>query len=665
MNIKITYNWLLEYLDTDADPYELQKYLSLSGPSIERVEKIDDDYVLDIEITSNRVDMASVLGIAQEAQAILPMFGKKARLKDNPLEKFKFSDIEPEQARMTLEVKITNPKLCSRFTAIVLSNTQIKESPEIIKKRLTMCDIKSINNVIDISNYLMLSLGQPTHIFDYDHIGKATMIMRESKKGERMITLDDKEITLPGGDIIIEDGNGDIIDLCGIMGGLNSSIKNNTKNIILFVQTYNKQKIRKTSMLTGQRTVAATFFEKGLDEERVEPTLVYGIELLRKITGAQIASKLYDIYPNTYKPKAIQFSMNKIRELMGINIENQKAISILKNLGIQIKNTHDDKYEAIVPSWRKDDIKIKEDITEEVARVYGYYNLPNNIPVTEYVKQPKDVEMFFVIQSKIKYFLKHLGLHEVLNYSMISGQLIENIDEKKEDCLEVANTISEEIRYLRTSLLPSLIKNMKNNQGKKDLLNFFEISKIYIPKENDLPDEKFKLAIATNTDFFDIKGIVEALFKELNIEKYSFKKGSCKLLSQNVQAEILINGVQAGQIGELKPTYQIRNGIKQEVYLAQIDLTSLIENYKVITSHNSPTLFATVKLDLTIDISSDKTFEEIKKTSFETSKYLLDIEMLNLFNDKLSIRFYFSKEGSNITETEAKQELENIKNLIM
>ncbi|MBI2053639.1 MAG: hypothetical protein HYT41_02755 [Candidatus Sungbacteria bacterium] len=171
MNIKITYNWLLDYLETDADPYELQKYLSLCGPSVETVEKTKDDYILDIEVTSNRVDMASVFGVAQEAVAILPQFGKKARLKIDPLETLSFKDIK-RTAKEMLKVKIEDKNLCSRFTTIVLSGIKIGRSPEFIRKRLRMADVQPINNVVDISNYLMIALGQPTHVFDYDKIGK-------------------------------------------------------------------------------------------------------------------------------------------------------------------------------------------------------------------------------------------------------------------------------------------------------------------------------------------------------------------------------------------------------------------------------------------------------------------------------------------------------------
>ncbi len=286
MNIKITYNWLLEYLDTDTDAYELQKYLSLCGPSVETVEKKGDDYVLDIEVTTNRVDMASVFGVAQEAQAILPQFGKKAKLKFNPIRQYIFSKINsPKDLKSTLDIKIQDEDIASRITAIVLSDIKIGPSPDHIKSRLEACDIRSINNVVDISNYLMLSLGQPTHTFDYDLIKSHKMIIRKAKKGEKVVTLDNKQITLPGGDIVIEDGGGQLDGLAGIMGGLDTEIKSDTKNVILFIETYNKRLIRRTSMTTGQRTAAATYFEKGLDEERVEPTLIYEVERLQKYAG--------------------------------------------------------------------------------------------------------------------------------------------------------------------------------------------------------------------------------------------------------------------------------------------------------------------------------------------------------------------------------------------
>ncbi|OGK25705.1 phenylalanine--tRNA ligase subunit beta [Candidatus Roizmanbacteria bacterium RIFCSPHIGHO2_12_FULL_37_9b] len=670
MNIKITHNWLLEYLETDADPYEIQKYLSLCGPSVERVTKVDGDYVYDIEITSNRVDMASVFGFAQEAQAILPQFGKKAKLKFNPLKSYTFSSIETSsELKERLNIEIKNKNLCSRFTAIVLDNVKIGASPNFIRDRLNLCDIKSINNVVDISNYLMLALGQPVHVFDYDSIGRErsrpfpTMILRESKKEEKIITLDGKQLTLPGGDIVIEDGDAKLIDLCGIMGGFNSAVNPKTNKVILFVQTYDSQKIRKTSMLTGQRTVAATYFEKVLDEERVEPTTVYGVELLQKYAGATIASQLYDIYPNPLKPKKVSILINDVQRIIGISLKKDIIIKILSNLGfIYHLGPPGTKMVFEVPSYRGRDVSIKEDLIEEIARIYGYHNLPNNIQPTVYVKQPKEVEQLFELQSKVKHFLKHLGLNEVMNYSMISKQMIDNSELRVEDHLELKNTISDEIRYMRSYLLPSLFVNIKNNEGKVKEVKFFEIAKTYKPQENNLPKEEYKLGIVINTSLTDLKGLIDALIVELNITNYVIKNTSYPFLSKNMQGEMFVEKDWIVKYGEISSQHKSNYQIRGNVYIAVFDFKTLIKYQKLLSSYNPINPFATIKLDLTMEFSSKKTFWDIKKLAFETSKLLQKIEVESVFKNKITLRFYFSSPERNLTEEEAKKELTNIRN---
>jgi len=664
MNIKITYNWLLEYLDTDANPYDIQKYLSLSGPSVEKVEKVDDDYVFDIEITSNRIDTASIIGIAQECVAILPQFGKKAELKFNPLDEYRFSRI-PDGGTDCLKVKITSPKLCSRFAMIVLSDLEIRSAPQFIKERLVLCGIKSINNVVDISNYLMLSLGQPTHIFDFNKIKNLTMIMRESLKGEKITTLDEKEITLPGGDIVIEDGEGKLIDLCGIMGGLNSSISEKTKNVILFVQTYNKQLIRKTSMTTGQRTVAATYFEKGLDEERVETTLTYGVELLKQYAGGKIASKLYDIYPHPYKQKRISLKTDDLNRLIGVDIKKEILEKIISRLNFELTSFKGNSMTVTVPSYRQYDINIKEDLVEEIARIYGYHNLPNNLPPPAYVKQPKEMENLFKIQSKIKYFLKHAGLNESTNYSMISMEMIESLDLKVTDHLKLSNSISSDIEYLRTSLIPSLIRNIKSNEGKRDALRFFEIAKVYLPKKLSLPGEKYKLAIAINTEFGDLKGLIEILLAELNIDNYEIKKGKNSLMNPSVQGEIYVNGESLGSFGVLKSKYRIKNQLENDVYLAEFDLDILIKNYRLVAPYKPINPFAVIKLDLTFATINKMPFAVFRQKAFKTSKLLQKIELIGIYENKVSLRFFFSSTVRNINQEEAEKELEKFKALVL
>lgn len=662
MNIKITYKWLLDYLDTDATPYDLQKYLSLCGPSVETVEEKNGDYVLDIEITSNRVDMASVFGIAQEAQAILPQFGLKARLKENPLEKYRlqYNLREPEE-ELPLDVEIRDQGLATRCTTMVLSNVRVGQAPDVIRERLELCDIRSINNVVDISNYLMLSLGQPTHIFDYDSIGKHTMVLRESKKGESITTLDDKKITLPGGDIVIEDGNGDLIDLCGIMGGLNSSVKEATTRVVLFVQTYNKVKIRRTSMTTGQRSVAATYFEKNLDEERVIPTLAYGCELLEMYAGASRASHLQDIYPNPLSAKTVVTSVADIRRTMGVAIEADAAATILENLGFTVKR-FEDNLEVGVPSWRRDDIDTRADIVEEVARVFGYFRLPNDIQKTGYIKQPRELEQLFHYQIEIKKLLRDIGLNEVMNYSMISEDLIRSLNGNPADHLFITNTISEEIKYLRTSLVPSLIKDMKDNEGRRDTLRFFEIAKVYHRKQVGLPDEQFCLGIAVNTDFWELKGIVERIFAELHVQA-SFKTGSHTLLSPNMQADVLIEGDSIGTIGKVRTAYKDALGLLKDVYVAELSFMPLIQRAKLLPTYVPPTMYSVIKLDYTLPIKRF-TYEDIVNAARNASQLVLSVELIDRYKDNITLRFMFGSRAKNITEQEAKTELERIKSAI-
>lgn len=672
MNIKITHNWLLDYLETDASPFEIQEYLSLRGPSVEKVVKKNDDYVYEIEITSNRIDAGSVFGIAQECSAILPMFGKKAQLRNNPLTRYRFNKqtfLPSLKKKLTIEVK--EKDLASRLTAVVLEDINIGPSPEFIRRRLTLCGIKTINNVVDISNYLMVDLGQPTHIFDYDQIKGKKMILRTSKKGEMITTLDKKTIFLPGGDIVIEDGQGRLIDLCGIMGGINSAVSLKTKRIVFFVQTYNQHKIRKTTMVTGQRTMAASFFEKGLDEERVETALVYGIKLLEKYSQAKISSPLIDIYPHPYKPRTILFEKKNLDKKIGIKIETPMVISILKSLFFKVKKNpfDDNELKISVPSHRKNDIFIQEDLIEEVARIYGYENLPANLPPLVFVEEFDPIKNLFRFQTKLKYFLKHLGLTEVMNYSMISKKLTKNLGLEPGNFLHLTNPISDEIELMRPSLLPSLIKNIAENEGKTAFLSFFEIAKVYWPSKGK-PKENYKLGLITNTDFFDIKGIIEAILREFNVVMVDLKIEDDRsflyktLFDQEKKVLIIHDKNPIGVFGQLREDLRLKLNLKSGLFMSEIDLSVLANNFKTIPLYKPINPYAVIKLDLNLDLSQKLTFLKFKKIAIKESRLLQKIELVDLYKNKATVRLYFSSNKRNLREEEAKQELERIKRRI-
>ena len=356
MNIKITHNWLKEYLETDTNPEEIQKYLSLCGPSVERFEKRGNDYIYDIEVTSNRIDTASVYGIAREAAAILPRFNIKARLKP-------FQLTEPKKINNPLPLSINDSShLCKRILAIVIDNVQVAPSPHYIRDRLHAANIRSLNNLVDITNYVMTEIGYPTHVFDYDRIHTQKFILRYAKQNEEIITLDKKKYHLNEEDIIIDDGTGRVIDLPGIMGTDNSVVTSKTKRVIFFMESNNPQAIRKSSLRYGIRTVAATINEKSPDPETAKLALLRGIDLFQKIAKGTVASNIIDLYPALQKIHTIDLSHEFINERIGVELRKDSIDQILKNLQFTIEYKTETIFSVTPPSYRALDITIPEDI---------------------------------------------------------------------------------------------------------------------------------------------------------------------------------------------------------------------------------------------------------------------------------------------------------------
>ncbi len=612
----------MEYLDTKATPEEIQKYLSLCGPSIESITKTGDDYIYDIEITSNRIDTASVIGIAREAYVILNRFGVKAKLKNILIPK-------PSKTSDLLPLTITDGnKLCYRIASVAMDNIVVKSSPQYIKDRLEAVGIRSLNNIIDITNYVMIEYGHPTHVMDYDRIKTGKLIIRNAKNGESSVTLDGKKHQLTDQDVIADDGTGRIVDLLGIMGCENSVVTTNTKRVVLFIESNNPHIIRHTSMKLGIRTVAASYDEKQVDSELTRVALNRLIQLFEELAEAKIASKLIDIYHKPKKPTSVSLKESDIERLIGVKIPKKESIEILSNLEFKLISDKNDILTFIVPSYRSHDINIKEDLIEEIARIYGYQNIPSVLQPIVYIDQPKKMEDIFVFQNKIKLLLKHLGLNEVINYSMISEQQLINFGLYPKIHLRLSNSLSKDIEFLRTCLTISLFKNIKDNTGKRETMKFFEIGKVYLPVKDDLPNEVYKIGIATNTNYFDLKGIVEAIYKELNIR------------AQDLTFPEIIE--------------------KDGVFMAEINFKKLVESYRPIPKFQPINPYSVIKLDKTFEIQPHTTYEVVRQKAF-LSKLLKKIEVVTLYQNKLTLRFYYSSTKNNITEEQAIKELEKVK----
>lgn len=505
MNILLPDSWLREYLQTKATPQQLKEYVSLCGPSIERIYKKNGETVYDVEITGNRPDAMSVAGIAREAAAILPRFGIAATFLNNPY------DIKSkvESRKLKVEKKLcikTDPKLNPRWSSVVLSNVRVGPSPNKLKKLLEATGIRSVNNVVDITNYLMRSYGQPAHAFDYDEIRGGKMILRASRKGEKIVTLDGKAHVLPGGDIVIQDGDNRLIDLCGIMGGYNSSIKNSTTNVVLFTQTYNPVNIRRTSMALAHRTDAASLFEKGPDSELVLPTLMRGIALMEEMTGAHVVSHVYDIYPSPYTPYTVSVSEKKLTAYIGEELPNIEKI--LAPLGFRTKKDAST-ISVTVPSFRRD-IALDVDVIEEVARMFGYHNIATHLPASEPPVVLPDPQLFR--EQEIKIRLRDWGYTELSTYSMISEKLMDMFNMDTSKAYKIANPLTDEWVYMRPSLLPGVVAAIKENLKHTDALQLFELGMVYQYRKHDLPVETpMLLVVWTGHKMREAKGLAEAL----------------------------------------------------------------------------------------------------------------------------------------------------------
>ncbi|KKU48933.1 MAG: Phenylalanine-tRNA ligase beta subunit [Candidatus Woesebacteria bacterium GW2011_GWF2_46_8] len=625
MDIKIPDTWLRDFLKTKATSSEVAKYLSLSGPSVEKIEKS----VYFIEVTTNRVDIASVVGVAREAAAILPQFGVKARLQPVKLPLLKFSN---KVGYLEAEV---NHNLCPRFSAVLIKNVQIGQSPDWMKDRLAAVGVRPINNVVDISNYVMHELGQPVHTFDYDKIRGAKMILMESRKGERLTTLDGKTHTLSGGDIVIEDGEGRLIDLAGIMGGGNSAVDEGTKNVLLFVQTYNPVNIRQTSMSLAQRTEAATLFEKGLDPELVTDGIGRGIELFVKLTGGKAEKEILDIYPNPYKAKKVTTDIDFIASRLGTGVEKEKISQILRSLGFETA-WRGKILEVLVPSFRAGDIEIPEDVVEEIARLYGYHNLPSELMRGALPEPLKDAPFGF--EEKVKNILKGYGGVEVYTFSLVAL-------EEAPTGLKLKNPLGKESEYLRTSLMPSLLTAARQNAGEKEPFHLFEMANVYLPKKGDLPDEKMTLGgIFANTSFREAKGVVEGLVGELNVKSEIFSEDAAHYLP-NRHIYLKVKGKILGEFGELSQGY---------LYY-EFDAEALREAYREIESFKPIPKYPAQIEDLTFSFPSRTKIGEVIDYVFSSNKSVAKMELGDIYNENYTFRLWYQHPDKTLTDIEVEK----------
>jgi phenylalanyl-tRNA synthetase beta chain len=614
MNILVPHSWLKDYLQTNLPPEKLADLLSLHAFSVEKIlpqeAQEDKDFVYEVEITPNRGDALSIMGIAREFKAILPAKGHPVSWKNTSV--LPKNPSIPEADLLNLTVEITDPTLVPRFCAVVLDKVHIEDSPRPMRDRLEKVGIRPINNVVDVTNYLMVDWGQPMHAFDYDKILEAKMVVRESLEGEKIVTLDGVERTLPAGVIVIEDGSGRLIDLCGIMGAQNSEVDEKTKRVLLFVQVYDPVRIRKASMALGHRTDAALRFEKGIDYLGVVPSLWYAVDLLEKNAQAVLASNLIDIENYTYTQKKVFVDYAKISDVAGVEVTPQEVKSTLMGLGFEF-STEGGRDFVLVPSWRAGDIEIPEDLAEEVIRILGYYSLPNKLLTGEIPLKIEDPTFYW--EDLVKDFLKYQGFFECYTASATSKELA------GENALQLKNSLNEDFRYFRKSLVPQLLDVLSSNKGYSDEIKLFELARIYNlteenKKEGQLPSQPFMLSLVTKgVDYLRFKGVIEALLEEMGIKGFQFE----------------ITSHEKG------------------VLSVEIPFAMLAEKATKLRTYTPLTKFNSIKEDLTIKVEKDSSYEKIVNVVKEVDPRVISVEFADIYEDKLTLSLEFLDTGKQIT----------------
>lgn len=630
MDIIVPDIWLREYLKTKASVKEISEKLSLCGPNVERITKSNIGPVYSIEVTGNRVDLAGIFQLAKEASAILKRFGISASLIKPNLKK----------VRLTKQVSYLSAKvdydLCSRFSAVLISNVKVMPSPSWMANRLKAIGLRPINNVVDISNYLMHELGQPVHTFDYDLIAGHQMTLRKSKPGEEVITLDNQKVRLLGNDIVIEDGRGRIIDLAGIMGGANSAVSEKTQNVLLFVQTYNPQNIRRTTMTTGKRSEASILFEKDLDWHLVPDALFRGIYLFETITRGKASMSALDLYNNADSTKAVDIPYDFIDSRLGVKINKNQIKKYLDWLDFKVK-VKAKGLSVTPPSYRNKDITIKEDVLEEIARMYGYFNLPSEL-MSGRIPADNDAKIFD-FESRIKNELVKMGFIEIY-----TSPLVNKISAGVK-AVRIKNPLGRDCEYLRTSLLPSLVSAASQNHNWDRPFCFFEMANVYWDQADNLPSHNMTLAgIFANTDYRHAKGFVE-FFLSKQFDNYQFVSADIKGFTPSAALEILSRGKKLGIFGEIED---------HRFYYFEFYVNTLYECGRLYPQYRGSPSYPPQIEDLTVTLP-EKTAVGNVIESIKSVSNISRVELKDIYNNSYTFTVYFQDPQKTLTNSEVEK----------
>ncbi|MEK7773420.1 MAG: phenylalanine--tRNA ligase subunit beta, partial [Deltaproteobacteria bacterium] len=539
------------------------------------------DFMMEVGVTPNRADLLSVRGLAREASVVAGALFKE---KD-------FAVVEeggPVEDYVSVSMESGSP--CKRYAARVMEGVAPGPSPEALKKRLEAHGIRSINNVVDATNYVMLELGSPLHAFDLDRIEGRAIDVRLAGDDESIVTIDARDRKLDPSMLVIADCGGPVA-LAGVMGGKRAEVTDATRNILLEAAWFEPSSVRRTSRKTGLSTDSSYRFERGVDINGLSKALDLCASMIKRLAGGSVAKGVIDLYPEEVVQKPIELRIERARELLGVDFSKAEALDIFKRLGIAANEASEGVFTAFAPSYRVD-IKEEIDLIEEISRVYGYGNIPATLPVAT-LRQAASGRGFGV-KRKIKGILASAGFIEVINYSFVSKNIFSMTGPAGKQGVEILNPLTEEQFVMRDSLLPTLLENLRRNLLKKNEdVKIFELAPVFIPK-GKLPEEKWKVAGLIHglrwefnwnytkdyADFFDVKGVVERLFEGLGIPlplEVALMEASDRLFHPGKSAAVLLNGRRCGAFGEAHPDVVSAFDLKRPAYLFEADIDSIAD----------------------------------------------------------------------------------------
>jgi phenylalanyl-tRNA synthetase beta chain len=619
--MKISCNWLKDYIYFYLSPQELADKLTNAGLVVADIKSVEDDFCLEAEVASNRPDCLGIIGIAREVAAVT---GGILRYPETNY------ICESTNVSKFINIVVDDSILCPRYTAHVIRNVNIKQSPEWMQKRLRCLGLRPVNNIVDITNYVMMETGQPLHTFDLDKLSGQKVIVRRAMAGEEIVAINGARRALFHDMLVIADSKRPIA-IAGIIGGKDTEISEATKNILLECAQFEPRQVRRTSRALGITSDTSYRFERGTDFEGVDFASKRAVRLIKEIAGGEIAGGVIDINSNKPVKKKITLRTERLNRILGLEMKRDIAVDILNRLQFKIINEVDNYIDVEVPGFRGD-VYREIDLIEEIARIYGYNNIPTktSISVRGSVKSKYEY-----VEDSIRQFLVCLGFYEVKTFSIVDKSPLQSINLWSDSGgIDIANPLRQEESRLRTCLLPSLINTKIYNMhhGVKKV-KIFEIAKVYLVDDR-LPREKTCLAIVADVDFYTLKGIIESLLLNLgiilNCELVTAGVIESELFKDGKAAKIKLSSNILGYLGEAKEF-----GFKTSPYMAELDMDLLVEESNFTKKYQTLSQYPPVFRDLAIVIKEDYIWADIENCIKNTkANYLKEINFFDIYRGK-------------------------------